>query len=156
MVENIISEMIELIEKKLISLKHILGLKPKQKEAIEEENMEGIESAIDGIQSQINIVNEIDSMYMLKLNELKSYTDIEDIAQLNDIKYPRAIILKDKLAEIKSLLQQIKVLDDDNNLLMSEKFAETKERLKNLRQGQKMAKGYFVEHSGTMFIDERN
>lgn len=156
MVENIISEMIELAGKKLESLNTILSLKSKQKEAINQENMDNISSILDSIQEQINISDKIDSLYILKLNELKSSTGVENIAQLNNEIYPKARDLQDKLNQIKSKLQLIKVLDDENSCLMNKKFQETKEMLKSLRQGKKMAKGYFTEYNGTMFIDERN
>lgn len=156
MVENIISDMLALAERKLESLNTIISLKPKQKEAILQENMDSLSSIIDSIQEQIDISDKIDSLYMLKLNELKSSTGVENIAQLNHEIYPRARVLKEKLSEIKSKLQLIKVLDDENIHLMNEKFQETKDMLKNLGQGRKMAKGYLTEYNGTMFIDERN
>lgn len=156
MVDNIIYEMIGLTDQKLKELNIILNLKPKQKEAIQQENMEGIGSTIDKLQNQIKKIDEIDSLYFLKLNELKSNTCIENISQLDDIKYPDTKILKDKQNRIKSMLEAIKIMDDENNYLMNEKFRETKDKLKNLRQGQKMAKGYFMDHSSNMFIDERN
>lgn len=157
MVEKIIDEMIALLDQKIECLKIILYLKPKQKEAIKEENMDDIESTIDSIQTQINIIDEIDSKYMLKLNELKSSTSIENITQLDDMKHPKSMKLKDNINKITSLLQKIKILDDENSLMINEKFQETKEMLKNLRQGKKMAKGYLSDYnSSTIFIDERN
>ena len=39
---------------------------------------------------------------------------------------------------------------------MNDKFQETKEKLKNLRKGQKVVKGYSSDHDETMFINERN
>ncbi|SCG81955.1 hypothetical protein DW1_0335 [Proteiniborus sp. DW1] len=156
MVENIIIEMIELTEKKLESLDVILNLKSKQKEVIDQENMDDLSTIIDSIQEQINIIDKIDSLYILKLNELKSSTGMESIAQLNNEMYPKSRVLQDKLSKTNSKLQLIKALDDENNHLINEKFQETKDMLKNLRQGKKMAKGYFTEYNGTMFIDERN
>lgn len=156
MVENIIHEMIALADEKLEGLNVILDIKPKQKEVIQQENMEGIESTINNIQSQIKKIDKVDSIYMLKLNELKANTGIESISQLDDTKYPNAIILKNRLEEIKIVLKNIKVIDDENQLLIGEKFEETKGRLKSLRQGQKMAKGYSVDYDETIFIDERN
>ncbi len=156
MVNDIIYEMIALTKKKLESLNIILSLKPRQKEAIQQENMEDMESILVNIQSQIGKIDEIDSLYKLKFNELKAIIDVETISQLDSMKYPNAKILIDRLNEIKSVLASLKSLDDENNIIMNEKFEETKERLKNLRQGQKMAKGYFSDYNGTMFIDERN
>lgn len=156
MVNDIIYEMIALTKKKLESLNIILSLKPRQKEAIQQENMEDMESILVNIQSQIGKIDEIDSLYKLKFNELKAIIDVETISQLDSMKYPNAKILIDRLKEIKSVLASLKSLDDENNIIMNEKFEETKERLKNLRQGQKMAKGYFSDYNGTMFIDERN
>lgn len=156
MVENIIIEMIELTEKKLESLDVILNLKSKQKEVIDQENMDDLSTIIDSIQEQINIIDKIDSLYILKLNELKSSTGMESVAQLNNEMYPKSRVLQDKLSKTNSKLQLIKALDDENNHLINEKFQETKDMLKNLRQGKKMAKGYFTEYNGTMFIDERN
>ncbi|WP_352418315.1 flagellar export chaperone FlgN [Proteiniborus sp.] len=153
---DIIYEMIALTKKKLESLNIILSLKPRQKEAIQQENMEDMESILVNIQSQIGKIDEIDSLYKLKFNELKAIIDVETISQLDSMKYPNAKILIDRLNEIKSVLASLKSLDDENNIIMNEKFEETKERLKNLRQGQKMAKGYFSDYNGTMFIDERN
>lgn len=137
MVENIINQMITLTEQKIECLKIILYLKPKQKEAIKEENMDDIGSTIDSIQTQINIIDEIDSRYMLKLNELKSNANIENITHLDDIRYPKSRKLKENLDKIMSLLQQIKILDDENSIMINEKFQETKEMLKNLRQGDR-------------------
>lgn len=156
MVNDIIYEMIALTKKKLESINIILSLKPRQKEAIQQENMEDMESILVNIQSQIGKIDEIDSLYKLKFNELKAIIDVETISQLDSMKYPNAKILIDRLNEIKSVLASLKSLDDENNIIMNEKFEETKERLKNLRQGQKMAKGYFSDYNGTMFIDERN
>ncbi|MFA5523951.1 MAG: flagellar export chaperone FlgN [Tissierellales bacterium] len=157
MIENIIGNMIELTEEKIESLNVILYHKPKQKEAIMEENMEGIGEVIDLIQTQINKIDQINSLYVLKVNELKTNSNIENILELDDVEYSNSRALKDNLSKITSLLQQIKTLDDENNLLMNEKFQETKEMLKNLRQGKKMAKGYLLDSSSnTIFLDERN
>lgn len=157
MIENIINQMITLTEQKIECLNIILYLKPKQKEAIKEENMDDIGYTIDSMQTQINIIDEIDCKYMLELNELKSNANIENVTQLEDIRYPKSRKLKDNLNKIMSLLQQIKILDDENSLMINGKFQETKEMLKNLRQGKKMAKGYLSDYnSSTIFIDERN
>ncbi len=156
MVENTIHEMIAIIEEKLELLKVILSTEPILKEAIKKENMDGIATNLNIIQKQIDNINEIDSLYSKKLIELKASTGIDSISQLDDIAYPSSIILKDRLNEIKSVLEAIKTMDDENNLLMNEKFEETKDKLKNLRQGQKMVKGYSADYDETMFIDERN
>ena len=157
MTENIINEMVTLANKKLECLKIILDLKPRQNEAIKEEDMEGVGYTIDLIQNQINIIDDLDCQYNSKLSELRSIANIDDMSQLDDMKYLCAKELKDNLDKIKDLLKQIKILDDENILLMNEKFQETKEMLKNLRQGKKMAKGYLTDYnSSTMFIDERN
>lgn len=156
MVENIINEMISLTDQKVEKLNAILSLKPKQKEAILKENMEDIKATIDGIQNQMNKINEIDSLYSQKFDELKLNACIEKISQLDDMAYYNAGVLKGKLKDIKSIIQSIMVIDDENKLLINEKHEEIKEKLRNLRQGKKMAKGYFSDYKGTMFIDERN
>jgi len=154
MIENIIGEMVSLTNQKLECLRIILDLKPRQKEAILEENIDNIGTTVDLIQDQINIINELDYQYNSKLNELKSIANIDDISQLDDME---CLSLKDNLDKIKHLLKQIKVLDDENNLLMQEKFTEIKEKLRSLRQGRKMANSYLADYSSsTIFIDERN
>ncbi|MGF7059806.1 flagellar export chaperone FlgN [Brassicibacter mesophilus] len=156
MVESSIREMISLTDKKLKELKGFLNLKLKQKEAIEKENMEDIESTLNTFQSKINAIDEIDSTYLLKLNELKVNLGIDSISQINSTEYPCIDSLIIRIDEINATLKAINVIDDENNLLMKEKLEGTKEKLKNLRQGQKMNKSYNAISYGTMFIDQKN
>lgn len=156
MVESSIREMISLTDKKLKELKGFLNLKLKQKEAIEKENMEDIEATLNTFQSKINAIDEIDSTYLLKLNELKVNLGIDSISQINSTEYPCIDSLIIKIDEINATLKAINVIDDENNLLMKEKLEGTKEKLKNLRQGQKMNKSYNAISYGTMFIDQKN
>lgn len=157
MIDNIINEMAALTAEKLECLKIILDLKPRQKKAILEEDLDSIGDTIDLIQKQIDVIDELDRQYSSKLNELKSLANIDDVSQFNDMEYLSSKDLKDKLEQIKYLLQQIKVLDDENNLLIKEKFEEIKGKLRNLRQGRIMANSYLADYSSsTIFIDERN
>lgn len=156
MVESSIREMISLTDKKLEELKGFLNLKLKQKEAIEKENMEDIEATLNTFQSKINAIDEIDSTYLLKLNELKVNLGIDSISQIDSTEYPYIDSLIIKIDEINAILKAINVIDDENNLLMKEKLEGTKEKLKNLRQGQKMNKSYNAISYGTMFIDQKN
>jgi flagellar FlgN protein len=156
MVESNIREMTSLTDKKLEELKGFLNLKLKQKEAIEKENMEDIEATLNTFQSKINAIDEIDSTYLLKLNELKVNLGIDSISQINSTEYPCIDNLIIKIDEINATLKAINVIDDENNLLMKEKLEGTKEKLKNLRQGQKMNKSYNAISYGTMFIDQKN
>lgn len=156
MAENTIYDMVSIIEEKLQLLNIILDTKPKQKEAIEKEDIDGIESSLNTIQKQIFTIDQLDSIYANKLKELKEITGVENIEELNDTKYSNTAILKTRIVEIKSVLEAIKIMDDENIALMNNKLEETKEKLKNLRKGQKVVKGYSVDYDGTMFIDERN
>lgn len=155
MVEGILQEMMTLADEKVEKLNVILSIKPRQKQAIEEVNIEGINAALKQIQKQINEIDKINSAYSLKFKELKSELDIDSLEQIGNAMHLRTDKLEEKLDEIKSILEAIKVIDDENNLLIMEKFKETKGKLKNLRQGQIMNKSYNVASYGTMFIDQK-
>ncbi|WP_091730929.1 flagellar protein FlgN [Proteiniborus ethanoligenes] len=156
MAENTIYDMVSIIEEKLELLKHILDVKPKQKEAIEKEDIDAIESSLSTIQKQISAIDQLDSIYADKLKELKDRVGVESIEELDHTKFPNTIALRDRIKEIRSVLEAIKIIDDENIALMNDKFQETKKKLKNLRKGQKVVKGYSSDHDETMFINERN
>jgi len=155
MTENTIQEMVSLIDKKAEKLNIILSLKPKQKEAIEKEDIQDMETTLNKLQEHLNKINEIDSVYLSKLNKLKSELGIDSIDHIDNTKYPCIEELRTKLSEIKATLEAIKAMDDENKILLQERFEETKGKLRNLRKGQIMNKGYNKASYGTMFIDQK-
>lgn len=154
--ENIIKQIIELCTEKLKELGHILDLKKKQKEVILKEDLEGIQSVLNAIDRCIKSINKIDLAINDKIKEIKITENIESLDQIDDKKFPSIVSLRNKFEEIKSVLKEIKVYDDENRFLMNEKLEESKSRLKDIRQGQKMVKGYFTNYNNNIFIDERN
>ncbi|AFS77338.1 flagella synthesis protein FlgN [Gottschalkia acidurici 9a] len=146
MEKNILNELMMLVDKKLNYLEEILSITSQQKQAITDEDVERLSSLLDKKDILIRNIDEIDSIYKEKsLNKL-----LEDD------------ILTEKLKIIQALLNNIKLVDDENNKNLNRAIEDMGGKLKEVRQGQRAMKGYsnsdpyasFTAQGGTLFIDQ--
>jgi len=140
--EDLLRKLMKISEEKSLHLKNILKITQEQNEAIVNEDMDKLDRYISNKQKEIDIINQLDSIY----------TENYNIFNLNPLKDNKA--LQDINEEISRYLRLIAELDKENNKEMTVRFTEVKSKLKQVRQGKKMNSGYNVNNHGTMFIDE--
>ena len=146
MMQDNLNKLLLLLDKKIVCLETMLSLTSEQKIAIDNDDVENLESFLDKKDIIIKEIDEIDSIF----DDNKSEELLQDK------------ILKSKLNNIQSLLKNIKLIDDDNNNNLSKAIDENKHRLKDVRHGQRAMKGYsnsdpyasFASQGGTLFIDQ--
>jgi len=140
--EDLLRKLMKISEEKSLHLKNILKITQEQNEAIINEDMDKLDRLLGEKQKEIDIINQLDSIYTENYNIFK-LNPLEDNKALQDIN-----------EEISRYLRLIAELDKENNKEMTVRFTEVKSKLKQVRQGKKMNSGYNVNTYGTMFIDE--
>lgn len=135
-----------LLEDKLSCLMKMLRLTQSQLTSIRDDEIENLESLLD---KKSELIDEIDAL------------DYKFKDELGDNKIEDATLLS-SLAEIESILKEIKQIDDKNNEDLSNALSDMKGNLKDVRQGQRAMKNYgnsdpyqsFASLGGTLFIDQ--
>ncbi|KNF09637.1 flagella synthesis protein FlgN [Gottschalkia purinilytica] len=137
-----LKEAAQLLDKKIEYIDKIIDITNKQKKAIKKEDIELLEVYTNQRQDIINEVDKLDAI-------LKEETREQDN---NDL-------LGNKLRELSLSLTTLKNMDNENKKLLEEKMNDIKSKIQEVKQGQKMAKGYgmdFYNNMGSFFIDQKN
>lgn len=142
MSQHILKEVIELLDEKIDCIDKMIAITEKQKEAIVSEDTDILDLYINQKQ---NIIDEVDSLDAILKEQIKQI-DSEDL-------------LKSRLDKLNLCLKDLAKLDSENKRLLEEKMNDMKSKLQEVKQGQKMAKGYGIDSHkdmGSFFIDQKN
>jgi len=151
----IIQEMIKICNTKLSHLKNIISISENQKNAIAEDNTDLLDSAISKKQVEMDIIDKLDIYFIQKYEELKKAYNINSIEEIDGSTYPNIKELQTKISGIFQALKAIEEIDKCNNEKLSENFEDVKMKLRQIKQGKTMNKGYSTNPYGNAFIDEK-
>ncbi|WP_052045101.1 flagellar protein FlgN [Caloranaerobacter azorensis] len=142
MSDDLIKGLINLSEIKLSLVREILEITKKQSKCINENDIKGLQECIDMKQKRIDEINKIDSVFIEKYEEFKAINKIDSIEMIDIKKYPRLKHLKETINNILLILKEVQAIETDNNTKIKNEFDSLKLKLKNIKQGKKMVKGY--------------
>lgn len=150
-----IDRLIELSSRKKNTLEEIFDLNIRQKDFIEEDNMEGINSMLTKKQALMEEIDNLDKEFMQIYDIVKREEGIESINVLDVNKYQNLKSLKERVNEINTVLDNIRRTDEENILNMRTNIDKVKAELKQVKKGQIAYKGYNYTSGESILIDEK-
>lgn len=155
MKEDLVSELIEISEKKLGLLDEMLLLTKKQRTVISQEKQGNLNEIIDKKDKIIDEIDKLDKIFILKFSRYKLENKVESIDKIDVRDKPELKNLKDVITKITSTLMAISIIDKENNLEIKDKLEDVKENLKKVKDGYRAYKGYNKKVKGSILIDEK-
>ena len=141
-VEQMLHRLVNLLEEKMIAMESIQALTLKQKEDIEENLGDNINSFIDKKQVEIDKINTIDEKFEDIVKKIKVELGIESLEQIDADRFPQLKVIRKKTEEIIDLANSIMKLEEYNKNKIIEIIDQIKNDLKTVKLGQKSVKAY--------------
>ena len=156
-VEQMLHRLVNLLEEKMIAMESIQALTLKQKEYIEENLGDNINSFIDKKQVEIDKINTIDEKFEDIVKKIKVELGIESLEQIDADRFPQLKVIRKKTEEIIDLANSIMKLEEYNKNKIIEIIDQIKNDLKTVKLGQKSVKAYEKPniHVGGIYIDRK-
>lgn len=155
MTKNNINEMIEVSLKKEKLLNEFYSLTRSQMEFLKLEDFEKLEKLLVDKSNLMERINKLDGKFLDKFEKIKQLENIDSIEEIDSNKYKNLKQLKDIITKLSQRLKEIYELDNENTKLISKNLDGVKFELRNVKNSQIAYKGYNIEQSGSMMIDER-
>lgn len=147
--------MIQLSNEKKVLLDHILEATQKQKSFIQDENMDGLTSILSEKDEIMKNIDLLDINFLSLYNNIKSMENISSLEDIDVDKYSNIKLLKSNINEINLILNNIRILDNDNTRMMKTNLETIKSGLKHVKEVKTAYKGYNYEPPQSMLIDEK-
>lgn len=153
-IENI-DNMIRLCRQKKEILLNILDLTKDQGRLIADDNLDDMETVLQSKQKAMEEIDILDLDFLRLYNEVKGTEEIESISNIDINKYSNLKDLKNLVASINSILDEISALDTKNTVEMRKNLKIIQKNIRNVKDGKKAYNGYNKDPQGSMLIDEK-
>lgn len=155
MIINMIDNMIQLSNEKKVLLESILDFTKKQKSFIQDEDMDGLTKVLSEKDKIMENIDLLDLDFISLYNNIKSMEDISSMEEIDVDKYPNVKLLKSNINEVSLILNNVRILDNDNTRMMKANLQNIKSGLKHIKEVKNAYKGYNYEAPESMLIDEK-
>ena len=155
MIINMIDNMIQLSNEKKVLLESILDFTKKQKSFIQDEDMDSLTKVLSEKDEIMKNIDLLDLDFISLYNNIKSMEDISSMEEIDVDKYSNVKLLKSNINEISLILNNIRILDNDNTRMMKTNLENIKSGLKHVKEAKNAYKGYNYEAPESMLIDEK-
>ena len=156
--EEYVKFLSDISDDKMKMLKKILVLTETQSEVILNEDIEKITEIVEEKQKHINEINKLDKKFELKLKELKELVKIKSISEIADLNIKGVGKLKNNVECIMKEINNIKEVEDKNNIKIKEIFKGFGGTLNKINEGKKATVAYTPfrnPESKSYFIDKK-
>lgn len=147
-VKKSLIKLIDLSEEKIEILKNILEYSKSVDLSGDDENFTVATDIVEKRQKLILKMMEIDNDYMKNFEDVKRSLGIDDITDIDKIKYPKIVDLYEKTYEIMALLKDIKELDEKNISSIKSRTSEMNNKLNVNNNMNKINKSYGKKYAG--------
>lgn len=155
MTQDNVKGMIELSFEKKALLIQILKLTKTQSDFIEDENIDDLSILLVEKEKLMQEIDILDKKFLSLYNAIKSDEGVDSLEKINIEKYANLKSLKEVVAEINSVLNDISIIDRNNTIKMKSQVDKIKSDLKQVKQAKRAYKGYNYEPVESMLIDEK-
>jgi len=141
-VNYIIQEMKAISESKIECLINILDITKKQSTAIDNEDIDGLQSFVASKQKLIDSINKLDNEFQSKYLKLKDSLGIKSLENIDMSSYQGVDELKavvGKIVDILNEISDIEKLNAKNAKVLLDRYAAD---IKNLSNGRKITSAY--------------
>lgn len=155
MIEKIV-QLTEILDDKKILLDDFYKLTIVQKKLIEKDDIDKLNRIIKNKEELISKINILDKEFLRFFNELKEENSVNTLSELNVDKVYLAR-LKEITNKCDSMMQDIKVQDEENNDMMKDNFEDIKTKLREIKRGKTTTSKYYNKSQSTSgyFIDSK-
>ncbi|MDR7856878.1 flagellar export chaperone FlgN [Tissierella sp.] len=150
-----INKVILLSKDKKKLLTDLLKLTKKQKDLIDNDNLDDLGIVLEDKENIMNKVDIIDKDFLGLYNTIKSEEGIDSFDKIDVRKFDNVKTLKDIVEDVNNILNEISALDNENTRKMKSNIDKIKLDIKQVKEGKKAYKGYNYESSVSMLIDEK-
>ena len=158
-VKKTILKLIEISREKKEFLLKIKKITENQRGAIEKGKLNLLMDYIQEKSEIMEKINTLDLEFLAKFSKVKEILNVSTIDEVDANLYPELHELKSNTTLIMSLLEDIKTLDDKNNMSFRHDFDDLKASMKTFNHNVKANKGYkdlsYSKHSQGVFIDNK-
>ena len=148
--KDYLSRLNEILVKKQAMLHEISGFTRLQKEALQSENYNELEVLIAKKQARIEAVDKLDEQFSVYSERLKSTLGIASFDELPQHSIPGTKELKDNVAGVFDLLNEIKSLENENTGKMNADMSKLKDKIKQSNSVKKINRAYNSPQTGIM------
>lgn len=150
-----VKKMIELSLGKKDILLQILELTKTQGNVIENDNMDDLSIILVKKEKLMEEIDVLDREFLSLYNGIKSEEGIDNLEKINIDKYTNIKSLKEIVANINTILNDISAIDRNNTIKMKSNVDKIKSDLKQVKEAKRAYKGYNYEAAESMLIDEK-
>ncbi len=149
--------MYRISEAKLQLMVSLMEATEKQQEALNGENIDALNQAIEKKNKIIEKIDVLDKEFAEKYQDLKEALGMEDLSKVQEEPVEGFKDLKEKIQEIMAKADKVSQLDQENLKKMKKDMAKVQEKIKNARTGKKAMGSYNKNYtqSESIFIDKK-
>ncbi len=140
--DQYVQKLLELSQKKLEGLRHILRYTEEQSDVITEDKIEELEKIIDLKQQEMNSIDELDEAFEVYYTRLKSMLGVQSIEEIKMSELAGAAELRQIVTSIYEMTKQIQNLEIRNNKKLRESLNQLSAEIRQVKQGQMINNGY--------------
>lgn len=155
MTAEMINRIIKLSQEKKLLLKEILSLTKKQKDLIEEDNIDDLGIVLIDKENLMNKVDLLDKDFLSIYKSIKLEEEIDSLDKIDIRKFDNIKSLKDIISEVNNILTDISSIDHENKKNMKLNIDKIKQNIKQVKKAKKAYKGYNYEGTESILIDEK-
>lgn len=150
-------DLYQLIEKKLELFNEIYDITIAQREDIEHNNADSIEALVQSKQEIIDKIDKLDERFLSEFEKLKQELRLDSLEKADISKYPELRNIKEAVARIMEIAQQIMVIENSNKEKLDAIFEGVKSELKQIKAGKRSLKAYepAPTYNDGIFIDKK-
>lgn len=152
--------LIKLLDKKIEYVSHLKNMSKNQESIINHEKADTLYSYMGKRKELIDEINKIDMAFIQTYNKFKLETKIRHINEADIKKYPELKELKNRTNIIMTLLEEMRINDEKNKVLMEGELSELKKKMKKLKtqkSSKKISSTYSKKYASVsgVFLDNK-
>lgn len=154
---QLISDLNQMIEKKLELFNEMYNITVSQQKDIEENEAGNIEVLVQQKQQIIDRIDKLDESFLSGFNKLKNEFQLDSIDLIDTNKHPEMMNIKNHIKSIMGMAHKIMELENSNREKLDSIFQSVKEELKQINTGKRSLKAYEQKpvYNDGIFIDKK-
>jgi hypothetical protein len=155
---ELIESLIKLLQEKKVYYSKINFITKSQQDAIKTSNDELLEKLVNEKQVVIDKLNCNDFEFLNNFNEMKKILNVDDISKANLEMYPKLKIVKELVAEIKKIGNEINETDNINRSSLNKEMEELRGEIEEITSRKKVSNAYanvYKQNEASYYFDRK-
>lgn len=157
MKSQLISDLNQIIEKKLELFHEMYKITLAQQKDIEENEADNIEVLVAQKQQVIDKIDKLDESFLTGFSKLKKEFQLDSIDLIDTSKYPEMMNIKNHIKSIMGMAHKMMELENSNREKLDNMFQNVKKELRQINTGKRSLKAYEPKpvYNDGVFIDKK-